>query len=115
MHGKQPNEHPYSLTSQLGFQAISQRWPSKSWKYPAYPPQKRSCAGSVIVAPACAACFITASTSCLDLTLWPMEKSAGLGRLTAIFASLAKDFLGHSAKIKSSFISKKTTAPSSNS
>src|SRR5881409_2379575 len=38
----------------------------------------------------------------LILALWPKQ-------------SLAKDCFGHSARIKSSFISKKTTAPSSNS
>jgi phosphohistidine phosphatase len=50
------DDHLYPLTSHAGFQAISHRWPSRSWKCPEYPPQKRSRAGSVTCAPAFSAC-----------------------------------------------------------
>jgi hypothetical protein len=45
----------------------------------------------VILAPAFSACSMRASTSCLDLTMWPIANSAGLGDLVAGEAHQVED------------------------
>src|SRR5690606_26183970 len=63
-----------------GFQAISQRCPSGSWKQPAYPPQKVGAALLTIDAPAFPASSITASTSAALATLRASMKPVGDAR-----------------------------------
>src|SRR5271165_6171698 len=82
---------PLASSGTSGFQATSQRKPSRSRKYPAYPPQGAFRAGFITSAPADRASAKTASTSSFDRALWAIENPpnpAPSSRIPASFASL---------------------------
>src|SRR5271166_1154563 len=87
---------PVASSGKSGFQATSQRKPSRSRKYPAYPPQGAFRAGFITSAPADRASAKTASTSSFDRALWAIENPPNPAPSSRIPASFASSDRGNS-------------------
>src|SRR5271165_5725473 len=87
---------PLASSGKSGFQATSQRKPSRSRKYPAYPPQGAFRAGFITLAPADRASAKTASTSSFDRALWAIENPPNPAPSSRIPASFASSDRGNS-------------------
>src|SRR5271165_1224665 len=87
---------PVASSGKSGFQATSQRKPSRSRKYPAYPPQGAFWAGFMTSAAADRASAKTASTSSFDRALWAIENPPNPAPSSGIPASFASSDRGNS-------------------